>query len=176
MNRLLITILIASLAGCSVSSKHRYTATLGGSAIAVAGLFIARPKAVDSDHDGTNDFFLNDDYSGLIPGALLFAGGLALLIAGLNARDPEPAVQAPSPQPPFQPSFAPPGAVVSKTPLPEIAVTFEVLQLAKQIRAAAAHGHCDAALSTWARVVELDAGYATALRDGPVLAACAQAR
>jgi hypothetical protein len=170
VNRVIVAILIASHTGCSVSSSNRGTATLGGTAMAVAGLFIARPKTVDSDLNGTNDNPFNDDYSGFLPGMLLFVGGIALLIAGLNARDPEPPIQ----QTPIQPSFAAPVAVESRIlpPLPEIAVTFDVLQLAKQLRAAAARGHCDAALTTWARVAELDPSYAAALREGAVLGTC----
>jgi hypothetical protein len=174
VKHLLVAVLVASLssasAGCSVPSKHRSSAMLGGGAMMVAGFFIAKPKPVDSDHDGTNDFFLNDDYSGFLPGSLLFVGGLALVLAGLNARDEAPVVQPPPLASP-PPTVGPPGALADPS-LPEVAVTVEMLQLAKQIRAAAAHGQCDAALTTWTRLAELDAAYATALMKGPVLAPC----
>jgi hypothetical protein len=169
---ILVACLVSSQTGCSVSHEYRTHATVGGSALAIAGLFVARPKPVDSDMNGRNDYFLNDDFSGFIPGTLMVIGGLALLIAGLNAREPveEPAIQ-PQPQPvtilqptvPVQPPLA---------PLPETAVTFDVLQLAKQVRSAAAYGLCDAARATLARVAELDAAYAEELRTGPVLAPC----
>jgi hypothetical protein len=55
-------------------------------------------------------------------------------------------------------------------PLPDFAVTFEVLQLAKQVRATAMAGQCETAWITWTSLAELDAGYATELRKGPVLA------
>jgi hypothetical protein len=144
---------------------------VGGTAMAVAGLVIARPTPVDSDNNGTNDFFLHDDYSGLLPGTLLFLGGMALLIAGLNARDPEPPAYQP---PPPAPAPVPIAIEPVLPPLPEIAVTVEVMQLAKQLRSAAARGQCDAALTTWAHVAVLDPPYAAALRASPVLAPCPQ--
>jgi hypothetical protein len=166
----LLALLLATTTACSVSHSNRGAAVTGGTALAIAGLVIARPQAVDSDGNGSNDYFLNDDYSGLIPGTLMFVGGLALLIAGLNSR--EPARYEPPPQPiATAESLAPPGGAVI-APLPEIAVTFEVLQLAKQLRSAASQSQCDAALATWARIHELDAAYATAIRKGPVLAPC----
>jgi hypothetical protein len=168
----IVAILIASLSACSVSHEHRTHATLGGGALVVAGLLIARPKPVDSDQNGRNDFFLNDDYSGFVPGSLMVIGGLVLLLAGLSARaptEPSPQPVTPTPLPPDAPMV--PSTIVL-APLPETAVTVQVLQLAKQLRSAAAYGLCDAALATLSRVTELDASYAEELRTGPVLAPC----
>ena len=93
----LVAILISSVTACGVSHEHRAHATLGGGALAIAGLVIARPRAVDSDLNGRNDNFLNDDYSGVIPGTLMVIGGLALLIAGLSAREPIEPIESPPP-------------------------------------------------------------------------------
>jgi hypothetical protein len=77
------------------------------------------------------------------------------------------------------PSTAEPTQVVEierrpVVPLPELPATADVLRLAKQVRSASTHGRCDAAWIMWMDLEKLDATYARALRDGRVMARCAQ--
>lgn len=81
---------------------------------ALTGGLLMKSAGVDSDHDGSNETVLDDDLSMGFMGALVFAGGIAMVIAGVTADgpgEPEP-VWTPAPiVQPNAPAYAPPPAV-----------------------------------------------------------------
>lgn len=169
---------LVSVSACRfhVPKSARPAAVLGGSALAIAGFVVAQPMPVDSDGDGYNHWFGNDDWSGLLPGMIMMAGGMALAIAALTSSDPpESTVATPAPAPMVA---APPAQVFAQPPdpsaLPERPVTVEVLRLAQQVRAATERGKCDDAFTMWTMLRERDQAYADELVRGPVMASCLQ--
>lgn len=192
MTRASALVLAAVLAssGCTMSASSRRTVTLAGVATSLGGVLVMRAGANDSDGNGVNDTVLNDDFRKYYAGSLMFVVGIAAVLGALTSREPsEPApVLAYVPPPPLpdttfaQPPDAAPAAPeapivtverVPVVPLPELPATAAVLRLAKQVRSASTHGRCDAAWIMWLDLERLDAGYARALRDGPVMTRCA---
>jgi hypothetical protein len=177
---LLITILATT--GCTMSKAgRRGTIVTGVATAALGGFVISTGGPVDSDGNGVNDTVLNDNWGAYDLGSALFLAGLAIIVAAGASREPvEPAATAPTaPTPPvFAPAselLGPPGAGLEmlRPRLPELPATAEVIQLAKQIRSASANGHCDAVWTMWIDLEKLDADFARALREGPVMARCA---
>lgn len=178
--------------GCTLSQSGRNGVLVGGAVITAASVLVIRSGANDTDHDGVNDYALNDDWGAYMAGTAMLLGGLGLFVAGLASsaeHEPDrtyatPVAATPTPvwQPPAaaDPANEPAAAAqiagaerVALVALPELPATAEVLRLAKQVRSASSHGRCDAAWIMWMDLQKLDATYARALRDGEVLARCA---
>jgi hypothetical protein len=183
----LLALLVAG-SGCTMSAGARRGTIVTGTVMALGGVLLAQSGQTDNDHDGYNDTVLDDNIFAESAGVLLVAAGVGMLLGGLVAQEeperaeiayrvPPVAISAPAPT-----TFASaPGAMqtmeierVPLIPLPEVPATADVLRLAKQVRSAASHGRCDAAWIMWMDLERLDASYARALREGPVLARCAQ--
>jgi hypothetical protein len=176
-----------------MSSGARRGTMIAGAAMSATSILLIRSGANDSDHDGVNENFLNDDWGAYYLGSALFLAGITTLLVGVASREetleasvtyhPSAAqidTQTYVPAPTFDPvpEDAPPAQTVElhRRPiaaLPEMAATDDVVRLAKQVRSAATFSRCEAAWIMWIDLQKLDAGYARALRDGPVMARCA---
>ena len=174
-----------SAAGCGqMTSRGRTASVAGGLALVAIGAIVATPTEVDSDHNGRNDWILNDDFSGLFPGALMVAGGITLVIAGLtssSAEEKPAAAPVIAPAAPGLTVTAAPTAVTAPTapiaaaaaaPLPELPVNEPTLRAGKQIRAAATFGQCEHAWVMLRGLRDAQPAYAAALVDGPVMSPC----
>lgn len=184
--------------GARMSSGSRAATMIGGLAIATAGVFVAQPTAVDSDHNGYNDNPFNDDYSSFLPGLLLVAGGLVMTMAGATAQSSDdeagsntsvtpatamittPSVMITTPSAPVVVSSSmAPGLVaapaimpVAPAALPELPVDEATLALGKQVRTAASIGRCEHAWIMWRQLDERDHRYGAAIVAGDVMAPC----
>jgi hypothetical protein len=175
-----------------MSSGGRRGTMIAGAAMSATSILLIRSGANDSDYDGVNENFLNDDWGAYYLGSALFLAGITTLLVGVASREEtvDPSVtyhpsaaqidaQTYVPAPTFDPvpADAPAQAIeLQRLPivaLPERAATDDVVRLAKQVRSAATFSRCEAAWIMWMDLQKLDAGYARALRDGPVMARCA---
>ena len=69
------------------------------------------------------------------------------------------------------------GVIVERVPakpLPDMRTSAAAERLARQVRSASTHGHCEVAWIMWADLEKLDPSYARAVRDGPVMARCVE--
>ncbi len=176
---LLVIVLLSSACASSMSPQSRRTALVLGTVTAVGGLVMMKASAVDSDHNGVNETWLNDDLGMLMLGTGLTLGGIVTAGSALVASDePEPKAFVREHRFPD----APPGLVTpgqtslrfSTEPprLPELPSSAEVLQLAQQVRSIIADGHCDVAWVLAREIETRDRVYARALTSGPVFATC----
>jgi hypothetical protein len=174
-----------------MSSGARRGTMIAGAAMSATSILLIRSGANDSDYDGVNENFLNDDWGAYYLGSALFLAGITTLLLGVASREEtvDPTVtyhpssaqidaQTYVPAPTFDPvpEAAPTQIELERLPiaaLPAMPATDDVVRLAKQVRSAATFSRCDAAWIMWMDLQKLDAGYARALRDGPVMARCA---
>ncbi len=197
---LVLVVLVGASTGCTLSREGRRGAIIAGGVTAASSILLIRSGERDRDHNGINETILDDDWGAYMLGSAMFVGGIALLLGGLASREaPEPAPSVTYlPPASAMPVTEPPPVTVTTTtlaessttdnaptqiveiervdvvPLPELPATAEVLRLAKQVRSAATHGRCEAAWIMWIDLHKLDAAYARALRDGRVMARCAE--
>ena len=186
----LLSIVFAA-SGCATTPQARAVSLLGGAALAVGGVLVVQSGAVDADHNGKNEFILDDNLGAYAAGSLMVVAGAAAVLGALVSHEPAepaPVVYARTPAPTvwatpsmpeasvMVPDVAPSITVerVPVVPLPELPATESVLRLAKQVRSAASHGRCDAAWIMWMDLEKLDRVYARGLRDSRVMANCAQ--
>ena len=182
MRRSLIaaSLLVTMTSACTMQSGNRHVLMAGGAGLVGVGILVARPTAVDQNHDGINQTALDDDYSGLVPGMLMVIAGAILFAAGASAAEPVaalPVYQPPPPPPaPVYPviGYGPPGTVqlAPEHALPELPASPEALRLGQQIRSAVDRGHCDAAWVMWRSLAQRDPNYAVALHASPVMDRC----
>lgn len=171
--------------GCRLSPAGKSAVVGAGVISTIGGVAMMAGAGVDSDGDGANENILNDDLGAGLMGMGLVAAGLGMLIGGLAAETTEP--REPLPRSafvygpaPYTPVMGPPGTVglsvgdppASRTPLPELAATEQVVRLAQQVRSASARGDCAGAWAMWDQLDAVDVTYADALRAGPVMAPC----
>jgi len=173
-----------------MSREGRTGTMLAGAGLTVGSIFVMQSGATDNDHNGVNDTALDDNWGAYFAGSAMMIAGIGVLVAGLTStEEPAPdrtvtylpsAASMPMTPAPIaaEPAVGAPEQVVEieKVPvvaLPELPATADVLRLAKQVRSASTHGRCDAAWIMWTDLQRLDAAYARALRDGPVMTGCA---
>ncbi len=203
MNRLVCLLAIVATTGCTMSQGSRRTLIGGGAASAIAGALLVNSGSVDADHNGVNDTWLDDDLGAYFLGSMLFIAGVSMFIGGLASQESEetvpPQTELVTRQPIVAPMVAPAEVaptevaptevaptlvgpitrprVITHTPavqLPEVPTTDEAVLLARKIRSATTYHHCDVAWILWRDLEKLDAAYARALRDGPVMLGCAE--
>lgn len=191
-------------AGCTMSASSRRATMMAGGALALGGIVVIRSGAVDSNANGVNETWLNDDLGAYQMGSVLLLAGMAAFLGALASRAPdETDVPAVAPPPaPTTTTLAPPstptttlepatppepaeteapeptrGVIVERVPavpLPEMRTSVAAERLARQVRSASTHGHCEVAWIMWADLEKLDPSYARAVRDGPVMARCVE--
>lgn len=179
---LVALVALVATSGCTMSKQGRSGTIVAGLGISAASMLVIASGANDSNHDGTNETFLNDDWDAYATGTVLLLTGIGVLVAGLASDvEPDPVTYLP----PASAYPLPPAPVVVEAtrtveitrvpvvPLPELPATADVLRLAKQVRSASTTGRCDAAWIMWTDLQRLDRAYAIVLRDGPVMARCA---
>lgn len=191
MSRAGLLVLVTVFAtGCTMTTSSRRTLLVAGAGLTVGGIVVGRAGVVDSDGNGQNDTHLNDDFRLYYASSVMVLSGLVVMLAALASQEPvEPPIvldtnattfaRSPSisePAPDLQPSVPQPTVTIERTPaipLPDLATTDPAHRLARQLRSASMHGHCDVAWIMWRDLEKLDADYARAVRDGPVMARCA---
>lgn len=182
---LVLAFVVMLATGCRVGPAAKSGLIAGGIGSTVAGVVLMSQTAVDSDGDGVNENPLNDHLGLGLMGVALFSAGVSMLIGGVAAEATEPAptsafVYAPAR---YTPAVAapvvagPPGTTLvvaepSRTALPELAASEQVVRLAQQVRSAASRGDCAGAWIMWDQLDAVDVTYADAVRSGPILAPC----
>lgn len=168
-------VLVAST-GCRVSPAGKTATIVSGIGLGVVGGVVMSQGPVDSDGDGTNEWFLNDNLGAYLGGTVLLIAGLALLGGGLAAEvEEEREVIGPLPvAPAAHVTFAPPSLRAPSVALPELPASPPVLRLGQQVRSASMRGDCAGAWIMWEQLAAIDVDYADALRAGPVMAPCSR--
>ena len=179
---LLAALLSTQIIGCAPRTRAGSTvAAIGGAAIAVTGtamLVDLKSPGNDTNGNGVDDFPENDiacALGGCLIAIGLIAAGLILGGSGLVGLA-ESAEPQPAPAVPVTAATPPPETAQLDirliAPLPEVATDDQTLQMAKQARAAARGGDCDAAWLTVAHIHQRDSRYGNALVASSVLAPC----
>jgi hypothetical protein len=151
--KLAAAVLAVSTSACAMSTGAKSGSILGGVALGVTGMVMMNDSVVDADHNGVNEWPLDDNLAEKFGGFLAVAAGLALMCAGITARTVDESAPPPAPvtamQAPVTIQTRPPGS----------------MQLAEQIDLLVQAGHCEAAWATWQRLDAIDHAYAETIRQ-----------
>jgi hypothetical protein len=168
----LLAALALSTSACAMSTGAKGGTIVGGVALGIIGYQMIESSAVDADHDGTNETWLDDDLGKIMAGQLAMLAGVGLLIAGLTSHEPEvttPSVTLAAAAPV---TGAAPYSETAPARLPELPASPEVLRLAQQVRSLGAAEQCHAAWATWRQLDALDHAYAKATLANDIMSSC----